>query len=48
MKFNNLKASLDAIVNDGYAPGVDCIVYKNHKMIYRYFTGVSDMKIKSL
>ena len=39
MSFGNLKKALDTIVNDMKTPGVDCIVYKEHKEIFRYFTG---------
>lgn len=39
MSFGNLKKTLDTIVNDMKTPGVDCIVYKEHKEIFRYFTG---------
>lgn len=35
---------MDVIVQKYNAPGVDCIVYKNHEMIFRYFTGMSDIE----
>lgn len=39
MSFNNLKKALDTIVNDMKTPGVDCIVYKEHEILFRYFAG---------
>ncbi len=35
---------LNSIVEEMHTPGVDCIVYKKHEMIYRYFTGKSDIE----
>lgn len=39
MKFDKLKKALDTLVYEWHTPGVDCIVYKEHKEIFRYFTG---------
>ena len=44
MDFTKLKNCLDEILADGNTPSVDCIVYKNHEMIFRYFTGLSDIE----
>ena len=41
MEFQRLTAFLDAIPGYG-APGIDCIVQKNHETIYRHFAGFSD------
>lgn len=30
---------MDVIAQKYNAPGVDCIVYKNHEMVFRYFAG---------
>ena len=46
MDFTKLKDYLDGIVRDGRAPGVDCIVYKNHEMLFRHFSGMSDIENK--
>ena len=44
MDFTELKSYMDRIVNEYNAPGVDCIVYKEHKPVFRYFTGMSDIE----
>ncbi len=44
MNFTNLTNYLDYLVNEVKTPGVDCIVYKNHEMIYRHFAGKSDIE----
>lgn len=44
MEFKNLKSTLDFLVSDFNTPGVDCSVYKNHKEIFRYYTGYSDLE----
>lgn len=44
MDFTNLKNYLDVLVNEVKTPGVDCIVYKDHKEVFRYFTGMSDIE----
>ncbi len=46
MEFKQLRSYLDKLVNEYNTPSVDCIVYKNHKMLYRYFTGMSDIENK--
>lgn len=44
MDFRNLKNCLDELVQKYNTPGVDCMVYKNHEVIFRYFTGMSDIE----
>lgn len=46
MKFQNLKDTLDSFLELGI-PGFDCIVYKNHKEIFRHFGGYSDIETKT-
>ena len=42
MNFSELKKCMDKFVSVYNVPGVDCIVYKNHKELFRYFTGKSN------
>lgn len=44
MNFTNLKHCLDRIVQEYHTPGVDCIVYRNHEMIFRYWNGMRDLE----
>ncbi|MBR5539236.1 MAG: beta-lactamase family protein [Clostridia bacterium] len=44
MEFLKLKECLDRFVNDYNTPGVDCIVYREHQPIFRYFAGVRDLE----
>ena len=44
MDFSTLKQYMDKLVNEYNAPGVDCIVYQEHKKVFRYFTGMSDIE----
>ena len=44
MEFLKLKECLDHFVNDYNTPGVDCIVYREHQPIFRYFAGVRDLE----
>ncbi len=44
MKFDNLKKCMDKFVEEYNTPGVDCIVYKDHKILFRYFKGMSDIE----
>ena len=48
MNFTKLKDCLDKIINTYNAPSVDCIVYQEHKMLFRYFAGLSDIKTKKV
>ncbi len=44
MELFNLKNYMDTLVSKYNVPGLDCIVYKNHEMIFRYYTGMSDLE----
>ncbi|MBE7037679.1 MAG: beta-lactamase family protein [Ruminococcaceae bacterium] len=44
MEFSKLKNLMDKFVSEYNTPGVDVIVYKNHEMLFRYFTGFSDIE----
>ena len=44
IKFSNLKKCMDRLVGEYNVPGVDCVVYKNHDLIFRYYTGLSDLE----
>ena len=44
MDFTNLKACMDKFVREYNTPGVDCLVYKEHEIVFRYFTGMSDIE----
>ena len=44
MDFSRLKAYMDRLVDEYKVPGVDCIVYKEHEQLFRYFTGMSDIE----
>ncbi len=44
MDFSNLKCCLDRMITEYHTPGVDCIVCKNHEILFRYFTGMSDLE----
>ncbi len=44
MDFTKLKNCMDRLVREYNTPGVDCIVYKDHEMLFRYFTGMSDIE----
>lgn len=39
MDFGKLKNCMEEIVQKYNTPGVDCMVYKDHEVIFRYFTG---------
>ncbi len=44
MDFKKLKNCMDVIVQKYNTPGVDCIVYKEHEIVFRYFVGMSDIE----
>lgn len=44
MDFTKLKNYMDRLVTEYKTPGVDCMVYKEHEMVFRYFTGLSDIE----
>lgn len=44
MTFTNLKNCMDFLVSEERRPSVDVIVYRDHEMLFRYFTGVKDIE----
>lgn len=44
MDFTRLKDYMDRLVSEYQVPGVDCIVYKEHEMLFRYMAGKSDLE----
>lgn len=44
MDFTKLKNCMDKLVEEYNTPGIDCIVYKGHEQVFRYFTGMSDIE----
>ena len=42
MNFTKLKQYMDYLVSEGKVPGVDCIIYRNHEELFRYYTGKRD------
>lgn len=42
MDFTNFKNYMDILIDKYKVPGLDCIVYKDHELVFRYFTGMSD------
>ncbi|MBE6912535.1 MAG: beta-lactamase family protein [Ruminococcaceae bacterium] len=42
MNFKNLKECMDMFISRDKVPGLDCIVCKDHKEIYRYTAGFAD------
>ena len=42
--FENLKKCMDDHVADERRPSVDVLVYRNHELLFRYFTGVMDVE----
>ena len=42
--FTSFKAAMDALYEEYNIPGLDCIVYKKHKPIFRYFLGFRDVE----
>lgn len=44
MDFSVLKKVLDGIIEKGNTPCVDCLVYRDHQIIFRYFNGLSDVE----
>lgn len=47
MNFDKITEYLNSLVQNRIAPSTDCIITQNHKQIYRYFTGFSDIKNKT-
>ena len=46
MDFTKLKECMDMFVEKYNTPGVDCVVYKDHEVLYRYYAGLSDLENK--
>ncbi len=44
MNFERLTEHLNYLVDEVKTPSVDCIVYKNHELIYRHMTGKADIE----
>ena len=44
MNFTRLQDYMDRLVKEYNVPGVDCIVYKEHEQVFRYFNGKSDIE----
>lgn len=44
MDLPNLKNCLDRLIEQRNVPGLDCIVYQNHEILLRYFTGMRDLE----
>ncbi len=44
MDFAELRKCLDNMLTEYHTPGVDCIVYKDHQMVFRYYTGLRDLE----
>lgn len=44
MNFTRLQYYMDRLVEEYNVPGVDCIVYKEHEQVFRYFNGKSDIE----
>lgn len=44
MNFTNLKNCMAKMIREYNVPGLDCIVYKDHEMVFRYFAGMSDIE----
>lgn len=42
--FKKTKEFFDKLVLEGKSPGVDCLIYQNHKPIFRYFAGIRDIE----
>ena len=44
MDFTKLKEYLDSVTTKYHVPGADCIVYKEHEMVFRHQVGMSDIE----
>lgn len=42
--FTGLKACMDSLLEEYKIPGFDCVVYKKHKPIFRYYAGFRDVE----
>ena len=49
MNFDKITEYLDSIIKERNLPLYDCIIYKDHEMVYRHMNGFSDLdKTKSV
>ena len=46
MNFEKITQYLDSLM-DRDIPGADCIIYKDHEMVYRHMFGTSDVNHKT-
>ncbi len=44
MEFENLKNCLEQLLRDYHTPGVDCMVFKDHELLFRQAAGVRDLE----
>jgi len=44
MDFTKLRNCMDKFIREYNTPGLDCIVYQDHKMLFRYFAGMRDIE----
>ena len=44
MDFSKLKECLDRLITNYNSPGFDCVVYKNHEKLFRYYSGKKDIE----
>ncbi len=44
MDFTNLKSCLHHFVADYHTPGVDCMVYQDHQLLFRHYEGMADLE----
>ena len=44
MDFAKLRNCLDDVLRECHTPSVDCIIYKDHQPLFRYFAGLSDIE----
>ena len=44
MDFSKLKECLDGLITKYNSPGFDCVVYKNHEKLFRYYSGKKDIE----
>ena len=44
MNFTNLKNCIDELVGDPLRPSADVLIYRDHELLFRYFTGIMDIE----
>ena len=42
--FTGFRACMDGLLEEYKIPGFDCVVYKKHKPIFRYYAGFRDVE----